>query len=205
MELYNNGIEELKKFYSFKIFDNKYKIHLKQDSKSFAKFIFKTKELFISYKELNDVFRLISETENSSLSEDLYIELDRKFEKFSLMIDLARDNVLKVETIKKVIRYMSLFGYNCLKLYLEDVFEVKNEPYFGYLRGRYKPTELKEIVDYASVFGSSYSPIIALIMFFLLLLVYLLLKKLILVLMKHIIWEEDSILTITDIKIAHNY
>ena len=34
-------------------------------------------------------------------------------------------------------------------LYTEDTYEVDNEPYFGYMRGRYSADELRELDDYA--------------------------------------------------------
>ena len=49
-------------------------------------------------------------------------------------------------------------GYNRFYIYLEDLFEVKNEPFFGYLRGRYSQKELKELDDYCCGFGIELVP-----------------------------------------------
>lgn len=65
------------------------------------------------------------------------------------MIDCSRNAVLKVEEVKKWIDLTSDLGYNCLQLYTEDTYEVNNEPYFGYMRGRYSKAELKEMDSYA--------------------------------------------------------
>ncbi len=67
---------------------------------------------------------------------------------FGAMLDMSRNAVMKIEQIKKYVDYLKEFGYNMLMLYTEDTYEVDNEPYFGYLRGRYSKDELKEIDAY---------------------------------------------------------
>ncbi len=79
-------------------------------------------------------------------------------EDLAYMIDCSRNAVPKVLTIKKFIRQLAVLGYNTLMLYLEDTFEVDQEPYFGYLRGRFSKEELKEIARYADVFGMEVVP-----------------------------------------------
>ena len=51
-------------------------------------------------------------------------------------------------------------GFTYLELYTEDTFEVRNQPYFGYLRGRYTKEELKELDAYAKGFGIELVPCI---------------------------------------------
>jgi len=43
---------------------------------------------------------------------------------------------------------METIGLNMLMLYTEDTYEIKERPYFGYLRGRYTQEELREIDSY---------------------------------------------------------
>jgi hypothetical protein len=69
------------------------------------------------------------------------------------MFDLSRNGVLTVESFKFMLRKMALMGLNSVMLYLEDTYEIEDEPYFGYMRGRYSAAELKEIDDYADQFG----------------------------------------------------
>src|SRR5699024_3461005 len=45
-------------------------------------------------------------------------------------------------------------------LYMEDTYEIKSEPYFGYMRGRYSQDELKELDDYAYELGIELIPCI---------------------------------------------
>lgn len=76
------------------------------------------------------------------------------------MIDVSRNAVLKVDSVKNVIRKMALMGLNTIMLYAEDTYEVKDRPYFGYMRGRYTEAELKECDDYADIFGIEIIPCI---------------------------------------------
>ena len=77
----------------------------------------------------------------------------RHFEKLGFFLDLARNGVIKVENIKRIIDCMALLGFNVLKLYMEDVFDLPGYPCFGYRRGKYSKEELKEIDDYAHSMG----------------------------------------------------
>lgn len=72
------------------------------------------------------------------------------FDTFAFMADCSRNAVLNIASIKRLIRFLSKMGYNALMLYTEDTYEVDNEPYFGYTRGRYSKEEIKEIIEYAS-------------------------------------------------------
>ena len=77
-----------------------------------------------------------------------------------VMIDCSRNAVPKVSAVKKLIDALQKMGYNTLELYTEDTFEVEDEPYFGYLRGRYSSEEIKEIDKYASAHGIELIPCI---------------------------------------------
>ena len=69
---------------------------------------------------------------------------------FGVMLDMSRNGVMKVDEIKKYASIVKKMNYNMIQLYMEDVYEVEGEPYFGYMRGRYSQKELKEIVDYCN-------------------------------------------------------
>lgn len=80
--------------------------------------------------------------------------------RFGTMIDCSRNGVMKVETVKKWIDLISDLGYNTFLMYMEDTYEVDDNPYFGYGRGRYSKDELKEIDKYASGKGIEVIPCI---------------------------------------------
>lgn len=77
-----------------------------------------------------------------------------------VMLDCARDGVPTVEFLREYIEIAALSGYNYIGLYLEDLLEVDDEPYFGYKRGRYTADEIKAIVEYAEIFGIEIVPYI---------------------------------------------
>ena len=74
---------------------------------------------------------------------------DIDMKRLGIMLDCSRNAVMKVEKVKELVDIMNRLGYNCLMLYTEDTWEVDNEPLFGYLRGKYTKSELKEIDRYA--------------------------------------------------------
>ena len=83
---------------------------------------------------------------------------DCQFDSVTAMVDMSRNAVGKVESVKKLMRQLVLMGYTDFQLYMEDVYEIPEEPYFGYKRGRYSQTELKEIVAYSKKIGLSVVP-----------------------------------------------
>lgn len=72
-----------------------------------------------------------------------------QYEHIGVMIDNSRNAVMNLSTVKRTIDILEKVGFNTLMLYTEDTYEVNNQPYFGYLRGRYSKEELKEIDTYA--------------------------------------------------------
>lgn len=79
---------------------------------------------------------------------------------FGVLLDVSRNGVLKVEEVKKYLAVLKDFGYNTCMLYTEDTYEVKEEPYFGYLRGRYSIQEIKEMDSFANSIGIELIPCI---------------------------------------------
>ena len=82
------------------------------------------------------------------------------FEVRGLQLELSRNGVMRVSTVKKILEYMACCGLNSVVLYMEDVYQLKNYPYFGYMRGAYSEQELKEIDDYAYELGIEVVPAI---------------------------------------------
>ncbi|MCQ2451443.1 MAG: beta-N-acetylhexosaminidase [Clostridia bacterium] len=82
------------------------------------------------------------------------------FGKLGIMIDCSRNGVMRPETVKKFIELIAKMGYNCILLYMEDVYEVENQPYFGHQRGRYTKEDLKSIDDFGYERGIEVIPCI---------------------------------------------
>ncbi len=83
-----------------------------------------------------------------------------KKEVFGVMLDCSRNAVMSVEKLKFFIDCLEKMGYNALELYTEDTYELQDEPYFGYLRGRYTPEEIREVDAYAKKHGVELIPCI---------------------------------------------
>jgi len=77
-----------------------------------------------------------------------------------VMLDCSRNGVMRPEKVKEFSTYIAKMGYNTLMLYTEDTYEVNNQPYFGYHRGRYTKAELKELDAYCAGIGISLVPCI---------------------------------------------
>ena len=83
-----------------------------------------------------------------------------QFDTVGTMVDCSRNGVLNVDSAKFLCRTLALMGFNMLQLYTEDTYEIEDEPFFGYLRGKYSEEELREIDDYAFSFGIEVIPCI---------------------------------------------
>lgn len=92
--------------------------------------------------------------------QSLEFSIQPAFEKNGLMLDNSRNAVASVEMVKFLLRKMAFMGHSWYMLYMEDVYEVDDEPYFGLFRGRYSQAELKELDDYADMLGIELIPCI---------------------------------------------
>lgn len=89
-----------------------------------------------------------------------HIEEQARFNTCGCMLDASRNGVMKVEAVKKYMRYMAALGMNLLMLYTEDTYEVPEYPYFGYMRGRYTADEIRQLDAYAQFLGIELVPCI---------------------------------------------
>ncbi len=82
----------------------------------------------------------------------------RDIREFGAYYCSSAGGVAKVETLKRFIVALAFFGYTFLEICLDDCVEIEGEPYYGYLRGRYKKEELKEIVAFGKDFEMEIVP-----------------------------------------------
>lgn len=85
---------------------------------------------------------------------------DRAHESVGVMWDLSRNGVLRMEAWEEILRKFALLGINSVQLYMEDVYEIPGEPFFGYGRGGYSADELRRIDDYGHRLGIEIVPCI---------------------------------------------
>jgi len=89
---------------------------------------------------------------------DFEISQTPQFNSCGIMLDVSRNGVMRVDAVCEYISHMAALGLNLLMLYAEDVFEMEDYPYFGYLRGSYSVDELREIDDFAFSLGVEVVP-----------------------------------------------
>lgn len=86
--------------------------------------------------------------------------IDQNAKYLGFMLDCSRNAVAKPDMVKRLICMLVTAGYNYLELYMEDTYELQGEPYFGYMRGRYRAEELREIISFADIFQFEIVPCI---------------------------------------------
>lgn len=114
----------------------------------------------ITYSEPVQLYRALSLLVQYAPQGNFHREEHPCFETVGIMFDVSRNAVLRPETVKYFLRKMALMGLNLGMMYTEDTYEIKSRPYFGHLRGRYSFEELKELDDYAYMFGIELCPCI---------------------------------------------
>jgi len=85
---------------------------------------------------------------------------DRRHQSVSVMWDVSRNGVLHLAGWKELLLKFALLGINEVYLYMEDVYEIPGEPFFGYGRGAYRAEELREIDDFGARLGIEMVPCI---------------------------------------------
>jgi len=84
----------------------------------------------------------------------------KSYKTLGVMIDMSRNAVMSMEGLKRFLTLLRKMGYNMVMLYTEDTYEVVDEPYFGYMRGRYSIEEMKEIDAFCTEIGMTAIPCI---------------------------------------------
>lgn len=114
----------------------------------------------VTYVREHQIYRALSMLADFLASGECEYAERSDYNLLSYMADMSRNAVYNMTTAKKMIRMLALCGYNSLMLYTEDTYEMPEYPYFGYMRGRFTKAELKELDDYADLFGMELIPCI---------------------------------------------
>ena len=112
----------------------------------------------ITYSRDSEFYRAVSMV--GRVLEGATVRQNSRFDMFCYMADMSRNAVYNVKACKRMIRYLALMGYNSMMLYTEDTYEIPEYPYFGRMRGRFSQEELRELDDYADMFGIELIPCI---------------------------------------------
>ncbi len=122
---------------------------------------YKSGKGIIYYKEKHHFWRSLAKLVdciNKNSECDTYE--DTSFKTVGTMICVSRGMVPTVEALGKYIDYLAVMGYNLVMLQTDDLFEIEERPYFGYMRGRYTKDELRRFDDYAYEYGIEAIPCI---------------------------------------------
>ncbi|HAL74244.1 MAG TPA: beta-N-acetylhexosaminidase [Clostridiales bacterium] len=114
----------------------------------------------LQFNRACELFRGIGLIAAGSVLPDGSMAQQLPFRSLGVMYDCSRNSVPTVATVKQILSRMALMGYNVLMLYTEDTYTLASRPEFGHYRGRYSPTELKEIDDFAWQLGIEMIPCI---------------------------------------------
>ena len=116
----------------------------------------------VSYHKPHQLYRALAllSAALKAGQDEVQIEERAAYEDLAYMADCSRNAVLNLNSAKKMIEVLALMGYSTFELYMEDTYEIADQPYFGYFRGRYTVAELQEIEAYAADFDMSFVPCI---------------------------------------------
>lgn len=114
----------------------------------------------IRYSRQADAARAIGALLSGLVTESSPYRETTQFQTLGIMLDCSRNAVMKVDHIEKWLRQLTLLGYNMVMLYTEDTYELPDEPYFGYQRGAYSQSEIRQIDAYAARLGIEIVPCI---------------------------------------------
>lgn len=82
--------------------------------------------------------------------EDRTIQVNNQFRRYGTMQNTS-SHVMSVKGVKDLLVQHALMGYDYLELYTEVCYEVPEEPYFGYMKGRFTQAELKELAQFGDM------------------------------------------------------
>lgn len=81
-----------------------------------------------------------------------------KHDCFAVSCDFSGAGKMTIPALKKFISQIASFGYNTFFFSSSGLFEVKEEPYLGYLQGKYTEEEIKDLDQYCLSLGIEMIP-----------------------------------------------
>ena len=156
-----NGLDLLAGFLKIEQDSDGISIDIKKVESNKLQYKFDGEKGLIEYHSKSSFFRLLNLwIHQYKKSNPFSLKEKAQFKKTGVMVDSSRNAVLNLDGMKTLLNYMAKLGLNQVMLYTEDTYEVKEYPYFGYLRGRYTEEELREMDDYAFALGIEMVPCI---------------------------------------------
>ena len=107
----------------------------------------------VGFREKVHLFRALGILRENA-GEEFFSRIEKMYiPRTGVMIDCSRNSVPDTGFLESILDRMALMGLNCLILYMEDVYELDGEPYFGYMRGGYTREQLRSLDDYGERYG----------------------------------------------------
>lgn len=116
----------------------------------------------VAYSEPHHVSRCAGLIAEKLKISDAPFEISEKpcYKVLGFMLDCSRNAVVTFDTFKDMTCRLALMGYSMIQLYTEDTYELKEYPYFGYMRPRLSCEEIKAMDEYTKMFGIELTPCI---------------------------------------------
>lgn len=156
LEDVRDGLSEIARLLNWELSASGIPVHVYQTDKACMCLRQEGNGWIIEYNQKSQFFRALG-----FLNEQRPVEETGHFESCGLQLDLSQTNeVLYLHQMHELICRLALMGYNLLVLYMEDTFEIPEEPYFGYMRSRYSEKELRTIGEMGARFGIEVAPMV---------------------------------------------
>lgn len=134
-----------------------------QQKEPSLKLAFEGKRLKLYWQQQTQFYRglhlFLQEIKNGN-TKPLQIEEKCCFNETGLMIDCSRNGTVSLDMLREFVRLCAACGLSQLYLYMEDVYEIPEEPYFGAYRGKYTYDELRKLDEYGRKCGVELIPAI---------------------------------------------
>ena len=158
------GFQILSKFLGFEICEDGQKIHLFRTNEGhFAKI--ENGAISIGYSSIAGAMRALTQIIHHLKTRGIDLSMDvceaEAFQTCGAMLDVSLGATAPtLQSWKLYLSYLARIGMNMLMIYSEDMYVLKDYPYFGYMRGAYTEEELSEIVDFGEKLGIELVPCI---------------------------------------------
>ena len=158
------GFQILSEFLGFEIHEDGQKIDLSRTNEGhYAKI--ENGAISIGYSSIAGAMRALTQIIHHLKTKGIDFSMDvceaESFQTCGAMLDVSLGATAPtLQSWKLYLSYLARMGMNMLMIYSEDMYVLKNYPYFGYMRGAYTEEELSEIVDFGEKLGIELVPCI---------------------------------------------
>ncbi len=158
-----SGIVEIAKYFPFTVADDGIAVTAHKCDAPTLRATLDESGAHIYYAEKCQFYRalglLLEQIDGGATSLD--ITENPQFRMNGVMFDMSQGNcAFTPKAMEGIMCRMAVMGLNMLMLYCEDNYEVKEQPYFGYMRPTYSQDDMRRMDDYAYELGIEMIPCI---------------------------------------------